>query len=52
MIGKGILKIQPVDFIKQMTTLKVINAKTRWEQLQAIDRFSRFFAGTLTKIYV
>ncbi|TFI53374.1 GMC family oxidoreductase [Mastigocladus laminosus UU774] len=51
-IGKGILKIQPVDFIKQMTTLKVINAKTRWEQLQAIDRFSRFFAGTLTKIYV
>ncbi|WP_051469942.1 GMC family oxidoreductase N-terminal domain-containing protein [Fischerella sp. PCC 9605] len=51
-LGKGILKIQPVDFIKQMTTLKVTNAENRWQQLQAIDRFSRFFAGTLTEVYV
>jgi len=51
-LGKGILKIQPVDFIKQMTTFKVTNASSSAERLQAIDRFSRFFAGTLSEIYI
>ncbi len=51
-LGKGILKIQPVDFIKQMTTLKVTNASSPGERLQAIDRFSRFFASTLSEIYI
>lgn len=51
-VGKGILKIQPADFIKQMTTLKVTNALSRAESLQAIDRFSRFFVGTLSEVYV
>ncbi len=51
-LGKGILKIQPVDFIKQMTTLKVTNAVNSTERLQALDRFSRFFAGTLSEVYV
>ncbi|MBH8573594.1 GMC family oxidoreductase [Nostocaceae cyanobacterium CENA369] len=51
-VGKGILKIQPADFIKQMTTLKVTNALSRAESLQAIDRFSRFFVGTLAEVYV
>jgi cholesterol oxidase len=51
-LGKGILKIQPVDFIKQMTTLKVTNAANSTERLQALDRFSRFFAGTLSEVYV
>ncbi|MFN6572653.1 GMC family oxidoreductase [Dendronalium sp. ChiSLP03b] len=50
-VGKGILKIQPADFIKQMTTLKVTNALSRAESLQAIDRFSRFFVGTLSELY-
>ncbi|MBE9035095.1 GMC family oxidoreductase N-terminal domain-containing protein [aff. Roholtiella sp. LEGE 12411] len=51
-LGKGILKIQPVDFVKQMTTLKVTNAPSPTERLQAIDRFSRFFAGTLSELYL
>jgi cholesterol oxidase len=51
-LGQGILKIQPADFIKQMTTLKVTNASNVSQRLQAIDRFSRFFAGTLSDIYV
>ncbi|MEA5502189.1 GMC family oxidoreductase N-terminal domain-containing protein [Halotia wernerae UHCC 0503] len=51
-LGKGILKIQPVDFIKQMTTLKVTNAANSTERLQALDRFSRFFAGTLSEVYI
>ncbi len=51
-LGKGILKIQPLDFMKQMTTLKVMNAASVSQKLQALDRFSRFFAGTLSEIYV
>ncbi|QLE49554.1 GMC family oxidoreductase [Nostoc sp. C057] len=51
-VGQGILKIQPMDFIKQMTTMKVTNADTIGERLQAIDRFSRFFAGTLAEVYI
>lgn len=51
-VGQGILKILPADFIKQMTTLKVINATNNGERLQALDRFSRFFAGTLAEIYI
>ncbi|MDM9382561.1 GMC family oxidoreductase [Chlorogloeopsis sp. ULAP01] len=50
--GKGILKIHPTDFIKQMTTIKVTNAENRWQQTQALDRFSRFFVGTLSEVYV
>jgi cholesterol oxidase len=51
-VGQGILKIQPMDFIKQMTTMKVTNADSIGERLQAIDRFSRFFAGTLAEVYI
>ncbi|BAZ52888.1 glucose-methanol-choline oxidoreductase [Nostoc sp. NIES-4103] len=50
-VGKGILKIQPTDFIKQMTTLKVTNAASPAERLEAIDRFSRFFVGSLSDVY-
>ncbi|MBH8566602.1 GMC family oxidoreductase [Nostoc sp. CENA67] len=50
-VGKGILKIQPTDFIKQMTTLKVTNAVSPAERLEAIDRFSRFFVGSLSDVY-
>ncbi|HIK03881.1 MAG TPA: GMC family oxidoreductase [Trichormus sp. M33_DOE_039] len=51
-VGQGILKIQPMDFIKQMTTMKVTNASDIGERLQAIDKFSRFFAGTLAEVYI
>ncbi|MDJ0734226.1 MAG: GMC family oxidoreductase [Nostocaceae cyanobacterium] len=51
-LGKGILKIQPLDFMKQMTTLKVMNASSVSQKLEALDRFSRFFAGTLSEIYI
>lgn len=50
-VGKGILKILPTDFIKQMTTLKVTNAASPAERLEAIDRFSRFFVGSLSDVY-
>ncbi len=50
--GKGMLKILPADFIKQMNTLKITNASNLSQRLQALDRFSRFFAGVLSETYI
>lgn len=50
-LGTGILHIQPADFAKQMTTLKVTNALSAAERLRATARFGEFFAGVLYKTY-
>jgi len=49
--GKGILVIKPLDFAKQMTTMKVNHAKNTVERLKYIAKFGRFFAGTLFDTY-
>ena len=49
--GKGILKILPADFLKQMTTLKVTNAENIAERLKYTAKFGSFFAGTLFETY-
>lgn len=48
---RGVLHIQPLKFIKQMMTLKAINASAAAERLSAIARFGEFFAGVLFKTY-
>lgn len=50
-LGKGILHIQPADFLKQMTTIKALNAPNEGAELEAIARFGKFFAGTLFEVY-
>ncbi len=50
-LGKGILRIYPEDFVKQLTTMEVMNAKSLMERLAATARFGRFFAGTLFDLY-
>ncbi len=50
-IGKGILTIDAVDFMRQMTTMQVSNAPGVLERLEATARFGRFFAGTLYDVY-
>lgn len=50
-LGKGILRIYPSDFMRQMTTMKVLNAGGIQERLQATARFGSYFAGTLFEIY-
>jgi cholesterol oxidase len=47
MVGKGILRILPADFAKQLRTMRVLNAKSTTEELRAIARFGSFFAGVL-----
>ena len=43
-LGKGILKIDPKDFSRQMTTMRPTNARNDQERLQALARFGQFFA--------
>ncbi len=50
-LGKGILRIVPTDFAKQLTTMKVKNAKSEAERLEAESRFGRMFAGVLYDTY-
>jgi len=50
-LGTGILHIQPVDFARQLTTMKVTNAPNEAERLQGMVRFGEFFAGILYQTY-
>lgn len=50
-VGVGVMHIDPIDFAKQMTTLKALNASSKNEQLKAIGRFGRHFAGVLWETY-
>jgi cholesterol oxidase len=49
--GQGILKIRPRDFMRQMTTMQVKNARNATHALAANARFGRFFAGALFDTY-
>ncbi|WP_437677894.1 GMC family oxidoreductase N-terminal domain-containing protein [Sorangium sp. So ce131] len=50
-IGKGILQIAPEDFIRQLGTLDVTNAKDAEERLATTVKFGRFFAGVVYDYY-
>ncbi len=50
-VGKGILKIPPTYFMKQLTTMRAVNAPNEIEGLKALARFGNFFAGVLNEIY-
>ncbi len=50
-LGKGILRIAPADFARQMTTMKVPNATSLSQRVDAVTRFGKFFAGVLWQSY-
>jgi cholesterol oxidase len=50
-VGKGILRITPDDFARQLTTMKVTNARNLKERLDATGRFGRHFASALFDTY-
>lgn len=50
-LGKGILRIAPADFARQMTTMRVLNAEGLRERADALARFGKFFAGVLWESY-
>jgi cholesterol oxidase len=51
-LGTGILKIAPSDFLKQLTTMRVFNAANSAERLRLTAEFGKFFAGQLFEVYV
>ncbi|MFN0214953.1 MAG: GMC family oxidoreductase N-terminal domain-containing protein [Saprospiraceae bacterium] len=51
LLGKGILHIEPSDFLKQMTTMKVTGSSSLLQSLQVQLKFGKFFAGTLFDTY-
>lgn len=50
-MGKGILRISPSDFMRQMTTMRATNAPDRRTGLEAKVKFGKFFAGSLLDVY-
>ena len=50
-LGKGILVIEPEDFMRQLTTMEITNAASDTDRLAALIRFGEFFAGQLFQIY-
>lgn len=51
-IGKGKLKIEMVDFVKQLTTMKSINEQKGVSGLKSITSFGQYFAGNVWDTYV
>jgi cholesterol oxidase len=49
--GKGILKIHPQDFVKQMRTMRATNVRTAKQRLAATGRFGAYFTGSLRDVY-
>ena len=49
--GVGILRISPADFIRQLATIEVTNARSDAERLELLSRFGTFFASTLFSLY-
>jgi cholesterol oxidase len=50
-VGKGILRISPDDFARQLTTMKVTNAANLKERLEATAKFGRHFSKALFDTY-
>ena len=51
LLGKGILKIKPEDFMKQLTTMKATNAGSVADALKATAKFGAFFSRVLYRTY-
>lgn len=50
-VGRGILRIEPEDFARQLTTMKVTGGQGPLDRLEGEARFGKFFAGVLFEHY-
>jgi len=50
-LGQGILVIHRRDFLRLLKTVKVTNATSSKQKLEALARFGHFFVGVLSDIY-
>ncbi len=49
--GRGILHIEPADFLRQMTTMRVTGGDSEKQRLAGLARFGEYFAGVLWHAY-
>jgi cholesterol oxidase len=49
--ARGILRIKPADFLRQLTTMHVTDAGGLRPRLEATGKFGRYFAGVLYDTY-
>ena len=49
--ARGILHIEPADFLRQMTTMRVTGGDTEKQRLAGLARFGEYFAGVLWHAY-
>lgn len=50
-LGRGYLRILPIDFATQMTTIKALHTTSTFESLKAIKAFSVFFSKNIIDTY-
>lgn len=50
-LGKGMLKIEIMDFAKQLTTMKALHANGLSENSEALAAFGKLFAGDVWETY-
>jgi len=50
-LGKGILTIDPIDFMRQVSTMQVRHADSLIDRLKTRVKFGKFFFGDLFDIY-
>jgi cholesterol oxidase len=51
-VAAGILRLSPVGFIRQLTTMRVVGRFGLYDKLHYLGMFMRFFAGSLVRTYV
>ena len=50
-VGRGVLRIAPRDFMRQLSTMTIVGAETLRERLSVRARFGRLFARGLLDVY-
>ena len=51
-LGSGIIHVQKMDFIHQLTTMRVTGTEDKLVKLRGYERFGKAFAGTLWDVFV
>jgi cholesterol oxidase len=50
-LAQGVLRIEPLDFMRQLRTMRVLNATSEMERLRKQAEFGVYFAGVLYRTY-
>lgn len=49
--ARGIIHIKIDDFMRQLRSIKVLNARNHKQRIDALARFTKYFSGTMAEVY-